>query len=369
MSEIILNAVIKPKSDTKENWESNNPTLKENEIGVEKSYVEDGISFGPRLKIGTGTTAWNSLQYLSVGQSVGPTSSIIGLKNEVTHEYVSLIGDSLKSDNDYQTIVGRANKPITESVNFETGKPLFCVGNGKISDSTNGVTSDSDRSNAMYVDEYGNIVASKNVYVDGSKNLLDPVTFTNKSTTLDPTKPLTYRVDDTDANAFLFLKGKYIKITKQSDGSFLLENTSSSSTGSYFANSIGFCLGDEDFKISLSLQIKQKDYQSDSVYCKVIKSNLGMVEQGIAYPATLSSSTEFVSVNPPELQTGGYQFYYINVPYGCSCYVKNINMTINDETLYQYMGTVGMMTPYMLYKLNNIPETFPSASEFEWEDF
>ena len=366
MSEIILNATIKPRSDTKENWESNNPTLKENEIGVEKSYVEDGISFGPRLKIGTGTTAWNSLQYLSVGQSVGPTSSIIGLKNEVTHEYVSLIGDSLKSDNDYQTIVGRANTPITESVNFETGKPLFCVGNGKISDSTNGVTSDSDRSNAMYVDEYGNIVASKNVYINGNKNITDFATYTHRSNILDPTKPLTYMVSDIDANAFS--KGKYIKVTKQSDGSFLLENTSSSSTGEYYDNSIGLCTAGA-YKLGLSLQLKQKDYQSDSVYCKVIKTQFGTVQQGIAYPETLSSTTSFVSVNPPDMQTEGYRYYYINVPYGCSCYVRNMKITINDETLYQYHGSVGMMTPYMVYKLNNIPETFPSASEFEWEEF
>ena len=360
MSEIILNATIKPRSDTKENWESNNPTLKENEIGVEKSYVEDGISFGPRLKIGTGTTAWNSLQYLSVGQSVGQTSSIIGLKNEVTHEYVSLIGHSLKSDNDYQTIVGLANKPITESVNFETGKPLFCVGNGKISDSTNGVTSDSDRSNAMYVDEFGNIVASKNIYVNGNKNVSDLADYTSMSTTINLLLPLDY-----DSGISI---GKYIKVTKQTDGSFLLENTSSSSTGEYYNNSIVFCTAG-DYKIGLSLQLKQKDYQSDSIYCKVIKGQFGMVQEGIAYPETLSSTTSFVSVNPPELQAGSYYYYCINVPYGCSCYVKNIKMSANDEEVNQYTGTVGMMTPYMVYKLNNIPETFPSASEFEWEDF
>ena len=352
MSEIILNATIKPRSDTKENWESNNPTLKENEIGVEKSYVEDGISFGPRLKIGTGTTAWNSLQYLSVGQSVGSTSYTIGLENNATHEYVTLIGHSLKSDNNYQTIVGRANKQITEPINSETGKPLFCVGNG--------ATSDSDRSNAMYVDEYGNIVASKNIYVNGNKNVSDLADYTSKSTTINLLLPLDY---DTGISI-----GRYIKVTKQTDGSFLLENISSSSTGQYYDNSIGFCTGG-DYKLGLSLQLKQKDYQSDSVYCKVIKSQFGTVQEGIAYPATLSSTTEFVSVNPPELQTGGYSYYYINVPYGCSCYVKNIKISANDEELSQYMGTVGMMTPYMVYKLNNIPETFPSASEFEWEDF
>lgn len=360
MSEIILNATIKPRSDTKENWESNNPTLKENEIGVEKSYVEDGISFGPRLKIGTGTTAWNSLQYLSVGQSVGPTSSIIGLKNEVTHEYVSLIGNSLESDNDYQTIVGRANNPIIEKTNSETGKALFCVGNGKISDSTNGVISDSDRSNAMYVDEYGNIVASKNIYVNGNKNVTDLADYTNKSTTINLLLPLDYKSG--------ISIGKYIKVTEQSNGSFLLENISSSSTRDYSDNSIGLCVGG-DYKIGLSLQIKQKDYESDSVYCKVIKTQFGTVQQGIAYPETLSSTASFVEVNPPDMQTEGYKYYYINVPYGCSCYVKNIKISANDEELNQYMGTVGMMSPYMVYKLNNIPETFPSASEFEWEDF
>ena len=349
MSEIILNATIKPRSDTKENWNSNNPTLKENEIGVEKSYVEDGISFGPRLKIGTGTTAWNSLQYLSVGQSVGSTSYAIGLGNNATHEYVTLIGHSLKSDNNYQTIVGRANKQITEPINSETGKPLFCVGNG--------ATSDSDGSNAMYVDEYGNIVASKNIYVNGNKNVTDLADYTSKSTTINLLLPLDY---DTGISI-----GRYIKITKQSDGSFLLENTSSSSTGSYSNNSIGFC-SSGNYKILVSFKIKQKTNQSDSVYCKVINTQLGMVQQGIAYPATLSSSTEFVSVNPPELQTGGYSYYYINVPYGCSCYVKDINITVNDNVISQVIGYRGTLDPVEYHniksKTDSVLNTFGGTS-------
>ena len=159
---------------------------------------------------------------------------------------------------------------------------------------------------------------------------------TGKTNILDPLSPIKYVPDPGDPSGLynVFNIGKYIKVTKQSDGSFLLENTSSSSTGSYSANSIGFC-STGDYKISVSLQLKQKTNQSDSVYCKIINTQLGIVQQDIAYPATLSSSTEFVSVNPPELQTGGYSYYYINVPYGCSCYVKDINVSINDEELLQ----------------------------------
>ena len=181
---------------------------------------------------------------------------------------------------------------------------------------------------------------------------------TGKTNILDPLSPIKYIPDPGDPSESydVFNIGKYIKVTKQSDGSFLLENTSSSSTGSYSNNSIGFC-SSGSYKILVSFKIKQKTNQSDSVYCKVIKSNLGMVEQGIAYPATLSSSTEFVSVNPPELQTGGYQYYYINVPYGCSCYVKDINVTVNDEELLQiiYKNTeISMNDTLLLEYCTNI---------------
>ena len=160
---------------------------------------------------------------------------------------------------------------------------------------------------------------------------------TGKTNILDPLSPIKYIPDPGQPSELydVFNIGKYIKVTKQSDGSFLLENISNSNTGHYSDNSIGFCSNGKDIKISLSLQLKQKKYKSNSVYCKVIKSNVGTVQQGVAYPATLSSSTEFVSVNPPELQTGGYQSYYINVPYGCSCYIKDINITVNDEELLQ----------------------------------
>ena len=179
-----------------------------------------------------------------------------------------------------------------------------------------------------------------------------------KTNILDPLSPIKYIPDPGDPSKLydVFNIGKYIKVTKQNDGSFLLENTSSSSTGSYSANSIGFC-SSGSYKILLSFKIKQKDYQSSSEYCKVIKSNLGMVQQGIAYPETLSSTTEFVSVNPPELQTGGYQYYYINVPYGCSCYVKDINVSINDEELSQtiYKNTeISMNDTLLLEYCTNI---------------
>ena len=208
-------------------------------------------------------------------------------------------------------------------------------------------------------DYSGNISFPQKVMSNG-RDVTELVTYDGTTTSLDLTYPAV-----SDAGGNVFNIGKYIKVTKQSDESFLLENTSSSSTGSYSANSIGF-LSTGDYKISVSLQLKQKKYKSNSVYCKVIKSNLGMVEQGVAYPATLSSTTSFVSVNPPELQTGGYQYYYINVPYGCSCYVKDINISINDSVISQVIGYRGTLDPVEYHniksKTDRVLNTFGGTS-------
>ena len=209
-------------------------------------------------------------------------------------------------------------------------------------------------------DVSGDISFPKKVMSNG-RDVTELVTYDGTTTSLDLTYPAV-----SDAGGNVFNIGKYIKVTKQSDGSFFLENTSSSSIGHYSDNSIGFCSNGKDIKISLSLQLKQKKYKSNSVYCKVIKSNVGMVQQGIAYPATLSSSTEFVSVNPPDMQTGGYQYYYINVPYGCSCYVKNINISINDKEISQVIGYRGTLDPVEYHniksKTDRVLNTFGGTS-------
>jgi len=56
---------IQLRRDTTANWTSSNPTLSQGEIGYE-------LNTG-KIKIGTGTTAWNSLDYLTIA-----TSSVTG---------------------------------------------------------------------------------------------------------------------------------------------------------------------------------------------------------------------------------------------------------------------------------------------------
>ena len=207
----------------------------------------------------------------------------------------------------------------------------------------------------------GDISFPKKVMSNG-RDVTELVTYDGTTTSLD----LTFPAVSGDAGGNVFNIGKYIKVTKQSDGSFLLENISSSSTGHYSDNSVGLCTTGKDFKISLSLQLKQKKYKSNSVYCKVIKSNVGMVQQGIAYPSSLSSTTSFVSVNPPDMQTGGYQSYYINIPYGCSCYVKDINISINDNVISQVIGYRGTLDPVEYHniksKTDSVLNTFGGTS-------
>lgn len=62
------NAVkIRPRRGTVNQWESLNPILDKGEIGLE--YSNEGISAGNiKLKVGDGTTAWNSLPYSFSGK-------------------------------------------------------------------------------------------------------------------------------------------------------------------------------------------------------------------------------------------------------------------------------------------------------------
>ena len=58
----ILNTSIKNRKDTTANWSSNNPILKDGEIGFEETTDGD-----VKLKVGDGSTNWNSLNYFTVG--------------------------------------------------------------------------------------------------------------------------------------------------------------------------------------------------------------------------------------------------------------------------------------------------------------
>lgn len=55
--------IIQLRRDTSSNWTSVNPTLAQGEIGLETDTGD--------IKIGDGTTAWNSLEYFSTGVSSG----------------------------------------------------------------------------------------------------------------------------------------------------------------------------------------------------------------------------------------------------------------------------------------------------------
>ena len=55
---ITLNALQKQRRDTASNWTNNNPTLLDGEFGWETDTK--------KLKIGDGSTAWQSLDYLPI---------------------------------------------------------------------------------------------------------------------------------------------------------------------------------------------------------------------------------------------------------------------------------------------------------------
>ncbi len=67
------------RRDTAAQWTAVNPTLAEGEIGVETDTV--------KLKVGTGTVAWNSLPYVSGGEGAGSHSLLLNLNADDHSQY------------------------------------------------------------------------------------------------------------------------------------------------------------------------------------------------------------------------------------------------------------------------------------------
>ena len=63
-----VNARIKCRIDTAANWTTNNPTLLLGELGVESDTRYS--------KVGDGTTAWNSLNYMATPSSASVTAKL-----------------------------------------------------------------------------------------------------------------------------------------------------------------------------------------------------------------------------------------------------------------------------------------------------
>lgn len=77
---------IRPKSGTKEQWESANTVLAEREIGYE--YPDAGLGKGiVKMKMGDGVTPWNNLPYAQVVPIT--ENDIINTESEATNKVPS----------------------------------------------------------------------------------------------------------------------------------------------------------------------------------------------------------------------------------------------------------------------------------------
>ena len=143
---------IRIRGDVKANWENANPILAEREWGVE---WETTIGVGEvNVKIGTGTTAWNDLDYAQVKNI---TKKIVSSIAAVSAEYPSLDdGDSL------DTLFGKIKKYIQDLKDKKLDK----------SAKYDGVDSTS-------TDLYATANAVRQVNVKADKNATDITTLNN----------------------------------------------------------------------------------------------------------------------------------------------------------------------------------------------
>jgi hypothetical protein len=94
---------IQVRRDSTSNWSDVNPVLADGEIGIEKTNP-------PKVKIGDGITAWNSLPYVTTSGGGGTWGSIIGtladqtdLNNALSNKVDKVTGKGLSTE-DYTTL-------------------------------------------------------------------------------------------------------------------------------------------------------------------------------------------------------------------------------------------------------------------------
>ena len=132
---------IQLRNDTAANWTSNNPVLAQGEMGLETDTRY--------FKMGNGTTAWNSLSYVSVAGPI-PISSVTGLQaaldakapataavSDISAAYTLVAGDKNK-------LIRSTNAAITVTVPDVLANgdrvDFIQVGAGQITFAGSGVT-------------------------------------------------------------------------------------------------------------------------------------------------------------------------------------------------------------------------------------
>ena len=68
MADNVISVKLRTRYDTAANWASNNPVLLSGELGIESDTL--------KMKVGNGSTAWNSLAYLLDGDVFQAASTI-----------------------------------------------------------------------------------------------------------------------------------------------------------------------------------------------------------------------------------------------------------------------------------------------------
>lgn len=90
----ILQYRFRLRRRTAASWTSLNEVLLDSEIGIESDT--ELVSGKRKLKIGDGTTPWNSLPYLAMGSSSAPVGQLAGLNDQTGASYTVAASDSGK---------------------------------------------------------------------------------------------------------------------------------------------------------------------------------------------------------------------------------------------------------------------------------
>jgi hypothetical protein len=141
---------IQLRRDTAANWTSTNPTMAQGEAGYE---TDTG-----KLKVGDGTTAWNSLAYQAAANIVDGT-----IVNADVNASAAIAGTKISPDFGSQTVqttgifshaLGTATAP-TVTFTGDTNTGIYSPGADQLAISTNGV-------GRLFVDANGNVGVGNN---------------------------------------------------------------------------------------------------------------------------------------------------------------------------------------------------------------
>ena len=173
--------------------------------------------------------------------------------------------------------------------------------------------------------------------------------YSGKTDILDLTREISYN------EVSMFSAGKNIKVTKNNN-EYFIENISTSPDTNIFNNSIIIAESTKSTENHDSCSVSSNIEVIDSIgngmipdsYPMFAITSMGEIYESYGYPIGFSNDTNYVNIENKNINTA--VSIILNIPYGCSCKIWEIKISINGEKISQdkYSNTEVSMNDTLL---------------------